>query len=290
VAHEETRCRDWIPSVRVTEPDEGVSTMDYGLKGKVALVTGAGGGIGNATAAMFIDEGAHDVGADHDPTLVSKLGSEEVAVPFEVDLGTPAGPGAAVAHTVETFGRIDILVNNVAIAPNRDSFLDVTDENWKQVMDINFMSMVRACRAAIPVMKENGGGSIVSVASDEGRQPDVYFADYSVSKAAVLNLTKTLSIEFGPSRIRVNTVSPGPTRTPIWDRDGGFADYLVEMLEATDREDAIHKFVTEVRRMPIQRIGLPEDVANAILFLASDRAQQVTGSDYWVNGGTMISI
>ncbi|MCW2849525.1 MAG: family oxidoreductase [Marmoricola sp.] len=264
--------------------------MDYGLKGKVALVTGAGGGIGNATAAMLIDEGVHVVGADLDPTLVSKLGNEDVAVPFEVDLGTPDGPGAAVAHTVQTFGRIDILVNNVAIAPNRDSFLDVTDADWTQVMDINFMSMVRACRAAIPVMQENGGGSIVSVASDEGRQPDVYFADYSVSKAAVLNLTKTLSIEFGPSKIRVNSVSPGPTRTPIWDRDGGFADYLVEMLEATDREDAIHKFVTEVRRMPIQRIGLPEDVANAILFLASDRARQVTGSDYWVNGGTMISI
>jgi NAD(P)-dependent dehydrogenase (short-subunit alcohol dehydrogenase family) len=264
--------------------------MDYGLKGKVALVTGAGGGIGHKTAELLVEEGALVVGADLDPTAVKELGGDDVVAPFEVDLGTSDGPAAAVEHAVNHFGRIDVLVNNVAIAPNRDSFLDVSDADWTTVMDINFMSMVRACRAAIPHMRSQGGGAIVSVASDEGRQPDVYFADYSVSKAAVLNLTKTLSIEFGPDNIRANTVSPGPTRTPIWDRDGGFADYLVDYLGATDREDAILRFVKEVRRMPIHRIGLPEDVANAILFLASDRARQVTGSDYWVNGGTMISI
>jgi NAD(P)-dependent dehydrogenase (short-subunit alcohol dehydrogenase family) len=264
--------------------------MDFGFSGKVALVTGAGGGIGHTTARLLVEEGAKVVGADLDPTLVKELGSHDVASPFEVDLSTADGPADAVRHTIDTFGKIDILVNNVAIAPNRDSFLDVTDGDWRHVMDVNFMSMVRACRAAIPVMRDNGGGAIVSVASDEGRQPDVYFADYSVSKAAVLNLTKTLSIEFGPHNIRANCVSPGPTRTPIWDRPGGFADYLVEYLDAEDREDAIMKFVTEVRRMPIHRIGLPEDVAYAILFLASDRAKQVTGSDYWVNGGTMLSI
>lgn len=264
--------------------------MNYDFEGKVALVTGAGGGIGNTTARLLLEEGARVVGADLDPGSVRDLGAEDVVVPYKVDLSTEEGPSAAVAHTVETFGRLDILINNAAIAPNRDSFLDVQDSDWKKVMDINFMSMVRACRSAIPIMRDQGGGAIVTVASDEGRQPDVYFVDYSVSKAAVLNLTKTLSIEFGPDNIRVNAVSPGPTRTPIWDRDGGFADYLVDMLDATDREDAIQKFVTDVRRMPIQRIGLPEDVANVILFLASDRARQVTGSDYWVNGGTMISI
>ena len=111
-----------------------------------------------------------------------------------------------------------------------------------------------------------------------------------MSKAAVLNLAKTLSIEFGPSGIRVNTVSPGPTRTAIWDRPGGFADYLVDYLGATDREDAIMRFVKEIRRMPIERIGMPDDVAHVVLFLASDISRQVTGSDYWVNGGTMLSI
>ncbi|MEV7966615.1 SDR family oxidoreductase [Sphaerisporangium sp. NPDC088356] len=264
--------------------------MDYGLTGKVALVTGSGGGIGHAIARMLVQEGAKVVGADLDPSQLSALGGEDQILPFKVDLSESTGPAAAVDAAVDTFGRLDILVNNVAIAPARDSFLDVSDEDWRHVMDVNFMSMVRACRSAIPVMKSNGGGSIVSIASDEGRQPDVFFADYSVSKAAVLNLTKTLSIEFGPSKIRVNSVSPGPTRTPIWDRPGGFADYLVEFLEAKDRDDAIDKFVREVRRMPIQRIGLPEDVAHAVLFLASDVSRQVTGSDYWVNGGTMISI
>lgn len=264
--------------------------MDLGLKGKVALVTGAGGGIGHATARLLVEEGARVVGADLEPNQVEDIGASDVIIPFQTDLSTPTGPSDAVEATMDAFGQIDILINNVAIAPNRDSFLDVTDDDWKNVMDVNFMSMARACRAAIPLMRERGKGAIVSVASDEGRQPDVYFADYSVSKAAVLNLTKTLSIEFGPDGIRANCVSPGPTRTPIWDRPGGFADYLVEYLGAEDREDAIMRFVKEVRRMPIHRIGLPEDVANAILFLASDRTLQVTGSDYWVNGGTMISI
>ena len=264
--------------------------MDYRLEGKRALVTGAGGGIGMAITEMLIGEGARVLGADLNPVQVKELGPDDVAVPFEVDLSTAGGPGCAVQATLDAFGGIDILVNNVAIAPARDSFLDVADADWAHVMDVNFMSMVRACRSALPHMISNGGGSIVSVASDEGRQPDVFFADYSVSKAAVLNLTKTLSIEFGPENVRVNSVSPGPTRTPIWDRPGGFADYLVGHLKAADRDDAIDKFVREVRRMPIHHIGLPEDVAHAVVFLASDISRQVTGSDYWVNGGTMISI
>ncbi len=264
--------------------------MDYGLTGKVAIVTGAGGGIGNAIACQFIAEGCRVLGADLNPAAVDGLGTPEQVIGYEVDLSTPNGPGDAVAAALDAFGQVDILVNNAAIAPNRDSFLDVSDAEWTQVMDINFMSMVRACRAVIPPMKAQGHGSIVTVASDEGRQPDVYFVDYSVSKAAVLNLAKTLSIEFGPSGIRVNTVSPGPTRTAIWDRPGGFADYLVDYLGATDREDAIMRFVKEIRRMPIERIGMPDDVAQVVLFLASDISRQVTGSDYWVNGGTMLSI
>ena len=264
--------------------------MDYGLTGQVAIVTGAGGGIGNAIACQFIAEGCRVLGADLNPAAVDGLGTPEQVIGYEVDLSTPNGPGDAVAAALDAFGQVDILVNNAAIAPNRDSFLDVSDAEWTQVMDINFMSMVRACRAVIPPMKAQGHGSIVTVASDEGRQPDVYFVDYSVSKAAVLNLAKTLSIEFGPSGIRVNTVSPGPTRTAIWDRPGGFADYLVDYLGATDREDAIMRFVKEIRRMPIERIGMPDDVAQVVLFLASDISRQVTGSDYWVNGGTMLSI
>jgi NAD(P)-dependent dehydrogenase (short-subunit alcohol dehydrogenase family) len=227
---------------------------------------------------------------DLDPTALSNLGSPERVTGLALDLSTVEGPGAAIEAALDTYGRVDILVNNAAIAPARDSFLSVTEEDWKQVMDLNFYGMVRACRAVIPHMQKRGSGAIVTVASDEGRQPDVFFADYSVSKAAVLNLAKTLSIEFGPSGIRSNTVSPGPTRTAIWDRDGGFADYLVDYLGAKDREDAIMRFVKEVRRMPIERIGLPEDVAQVVLFLASDLSRQVTGSDYWVNGGTMLSI
>lgn len=264
--------------------------MDYRFEDKVAVVTGAGGGVGFAISKLFVDEGCRVFGVDLDPSALADLGGSDQITGFTQDLSTVEGPGVAIQAALDTYGRVDILVNNAAIAPARDSFLSVTEEEWKQVMDINFYCMVRSCRAVIPHMQDRGSGSIVTVASDEGRQPDVFFADYSVSKAAVLNLAKTLSIEFGPSGIRSNTVSPGPTRTPIWDRDGGFADYLVEYLGASDREDAIMRFVKEIRRMPIERIGLPEDVAQVVLFLASDLSRQVTGSDYWVNGGTMLSI
>lgn len=264
--------------------------MDYGFDGKVAVVTGAGGGVGYAISELFAQEKCRVFGVDLNPSALADIGHSDLVVGYQCDLSTEHGPGEAIEAALDTFGRVDILVNNAAIAPARDSFLTVTEEDWKKVMDINFYSMVRACRAVIPHMQERGSGAIVTVASDEGRQPDVFFADYSVSKAAVLNLAKTLSIEFGPSGIRVNTVSPGPTRTPIWDRPGGFADYLVEYLGAKDREDAILRFVKEIRRMPIERIGLPEDVAQVVLFLSSDLSRQVTGSDYWVNGGTMLSI
>lgn len=264
--------------------------MDYGFDGKVAVVTGAGGGVGYAISKMFVQENCKVFGVDLKPEALSAIGGPDMIQGYACDLSTVDGPGKAIEAALAAFGRVDILVNNAAIAPNRDSFLDVTEDDWKKVMDLDFYAMVRACRAVIPHMIQRGSGSIVTIASDEGRQPDVYFCDYSVAKAAVLNLSKTLSIEFGPKGIRVNTVSPGPTRTAIWDMDGGFADYLIEYLGAKDREDAIMRFIKEVRRMPIERIGLPEDVAAVVLFLASDLAKQVTGSDYWCNGGTMLSI
>ena len=156
-------------------------------------------------------------------------------------------------------------------------------------MDVNFYSMVRACREVIPHMVKQGGGSIVSIASECGRQPDVFFVDYSVSKAAMLSLNKALANEFGPSGIRANIVSPGPTRTPPWDDPGGFGQSLAKEF-GLSKEEAIDHFAKEVRKLPLGRLGRPQDVAAAVVFLASDLAAQVTGSEYCVNGGSYIGV
>jgi NAD(P)-dependent dehydrogenase (short-subunit alcohol dehydrogenase family) len=146
---------------------------------------------------------------------------------------------------------------------------------------------VRACRAAIPHMIRQGRGSIVSIASDVGRQPDAFFVDYGVSKAGVLSLSKALSIEFGPKGIRSNAVNPGPTRTPAWDKPGGFAEALANEFGLDDKDVAVEHFAKEVRKLPLGRVNRPEDVAPVLLFLASDVAGQVTGSAYAVDAGVI---
>ena len=258
--------------------------MQTNLEGKVALVTGAGSGIGLAIVDQLLAEKALVVGADLDPSALD--GREGVAT-VTGDLSTVDGVRSAVETALDRFGHIDILVNNVGIFPYRDGFLTTTDEDWQRVIDINFYSMVRACREVIPHMVARGGGSIVSIASECGRQPDVFFVDYSVSKAAMINLNKALANEFGPQGIRANIVSPGPTRTPPWDKPGGFGDSLAAEF-GLDKEKAIEHFATEVRKLPLGKLGRPQDVAAAVVFLASDLAAQVTGSEYCVNGGSYI--
>jgi NAD(P)-dependent dehydrogenase (short-subunit alcohol dehydrogenase family) len=258
--------------------------MDYGLADRVVVVTGAGSGIGLATAQLFLDEGAKVVAADLDPAAAAEL--EGPVSTVAVDLASPEGPTEVIARTVEEHGRVDVLVNNVGIFPFRESFLDVSDQDWAGLMNINFYAMLRACRAAIPHMVAQGRGAIVSIASDVGRAPDRFFVDYSVSKASVLMLSKALSVEFGPKGIRSNCVSPGPTRTPAWDKPGGFADSLAEEY-GLDKDAAIDHFAKEVRKLPLGKLGDPIDVARVIAFLASDVSKHVTGADYTVDGGVV---
>jgi len=258
--------------------------VNTGLEGKVAVVTGAGSGIGLATTGLFLEEGARVVAADLDPSAAEGLGGSQEVIGVKADLSTPEAPGRVIERAVEEFGTVDALVNNVGIFPYRESFLAVSDEDWQQLMNVNFYSMARACRAAIPHMLRKGGGSIVSIASDVGRAPDPFFVDYSVSKAAVLMLSKAIAIEFGPSGIRSNCVSPGPTRTYSWDKPGGFADSLASEY-GMEKEAAIEHFAKEVRKMPLGKLGDPEDVAAAVVFLSSGLAKQVTGADYTVDGG-----
>ena len=256
--------------------------MSDGLSGKVVIVTGAGSGIGLAIASAFAGAGARLVLADLDVTGCAPLG----AVTVKADLGTAAGAASVVESAISSYGGIDVLVNNVALAPYRESFESIDDAAWQRTWDVNVMSCVRLCRAVIPVMAARGGGSVVTVGSEGARHPKPYLVDYGVSKAALLSLAKALSIEYGDRNVRVNTVAPGPTRTATMDA------FLASLAQQRDIDvaAAADYFVREMRRLPLGRMNEPADVAEVVLFLAGERSRQVTGSEYAVNAGSTASM
>ncbi|MDO8212064.1 SDR family NAD(P)-dependent oxidoreductase [Conexibacter sp. CPCC 206217] len=245
----------------------------------MALVTAAGAGIGLAVVEALVREGARVCAADRD---LARLAGIQAVDALEADL-LAAGAGARIVEqTVERHGRVDLLVNCLGGPSGReDGFLALDDDAWGAAFERNFMGTVRATRAAIPHMQRQGGGSIVTIASDLARQPDPRFVDYAAAKAALLSLSKSLSIEFGPL-IRANVVSPGPTRTP--GLVAHFDDTVGPALGISG-EEAMRRYVQEVRTMPSDRLGTPEEVANVVVFLASGAAAQATGSEWVVDGG-----
>ncbi|GGF38031.1 SDR family NAD(P)-dependent oxidoreductase [Subtercola lobariae] len=255
--------------------------MDLGLDGKVVLVTGAARGIGLAIVTAFAAEGAQVVAADLNEPEIPVVAARP-PVFTAVDFTVPQQIESWVADAAAQFGAIDVLVNNVGLAPYRDGFLNVTDAQWKALLEVNLFAMIRTSRAVIPHMVKGGGGALVNLASDAGRQPDPFFVDYAVTKSAVLSLSKSLSIEFGPKGIRSNCISPGPTATPAMD------DFLVSMskeLGKTFDETKTH-FARDMRQLPLGRMNEPEDVAAAAVFLASAPARQITGAAYPVDAGS----
>jgi len=258
--------------------------MDTGLRGKSVVVTGGGAGIGLATARLFCEEGAIVFAGDVDVSALGDSPGEGTIHGVEVDLGGAEGAQALIDEAVGNAGTVDCLVNNLGVFATRAGFLDISDEDWERTNRINFQAMVRCSRAALPHMVKQGSGSIVCLGSEGARQPDVFGADYCVSKAAVLMLAKLLSMEFGKDGVRVNAVSPGPTRTALWESPGGFTEYLAREY-GMGRDEAVDHFAKNVRKLPLQRVGTPEEVARVIVFLSSDLASQVTGSDYSVDSG-----
>ncbi len=258
--------------------------MDFGFEGKVVVVTGGSKGIGLAMAKAFAEEGAKVVAGSRQPGEdLEKLAGSYPVVPVSVDLSTAEGPGKLVVRAVHEFGGVDVLVNNVGGAkPHMEGFLSITDEDWLGTLEFNLMSAVRTSRAALPHLLE-GGGAIVNVSSVNGRLPRPAVADYAASKAAMTNLSKALSEEFSPQGVRVNAVSPGPVRTPLWEEEGSFGDQLADAMgvELEDFLDAI----PEHDGLTIGRMISPEEVASTVLFLASEKSGGVTGSDYAIDGG-----
>ncbi|RBQ19057.1 3-oxoacyl-ACP reductase [Spongiactinospora rosea] len=263
--------------------------MDMRLKGRVAVVTGASKGIGLAVTHALLAEGAKVVAASRTagPEL-SALARPDL-VHEGVDLMDPEAPARTVARAVQEFGGLDILVNNAGGRPPgvdlpRGSFFDASDDEWRAMFEFNLFSAVRAARAAIPHMLSRGGGSIVNVSSANARQPSQMNVDYGAAKAAMSNLTKALSEEFGPQGIRVNTVSPGPVLTPWWTEPGGAADRIAGLTGA-DRAAVLDKIVPESMGLTTGRLAGPEEIADVVVLLASPRSASTTGAEFTVDSG-----
>jgi NAD(P)-dependent dehydrogenase (short-subunit alcohol dehydrogenase family) len=250
--------------------------MDLHLAGKIAVVTGASKGIGLAVTRALASEGACVVAGARG--LVDTSGQVH---PVSVDLTTVEGPRSLVDEAVSVFGGVDILVNNVGgVRPRTEGFLSVTDDDWSAALTINFLAAVRTTRAALPHLLERGG-SVVTICSVNAVLPDPLVIDYSAAKAALLNFSKALSKEVGPRGVRVNTVSPGPVSTSLWLGETGVAA-TVGRAGGVD-PDAVTR--QAAAQMATGRFTRPEEVADLVLLLASDRAGNVTGSDFVIDGG-----
>ncbi len=246
--------------------------MDLGLNGKACLVTGSTGGIGLETARLLVGEGARVV-------TTGRGDAPEVGEAAHVlaDLSEPGAPAEVVDAAVRALGGLDVLVNNVGVAVHT-SFDAVTDDEWEEMWQLNVMSYVRAIRAAVPPLLASRG-AIVNVSSTAGKRPSVGMPHYSVTKAAVLSLSRLVADTYAADGIRCNAVTPGPTATDAWLGEGGLADQ-----QGGDREQVLAKVGAG---RPLGRLARAEEIAAVIAFLASERASYVTGAAWSVDGGTV---
>ena len=254
--------------------------MDLELDHKVAVVTGASKGIGLAVVRTLAAEGARVIAGAR---TVDSLSDLERVTPVAIDLSTADGPGQLVARAIVLHGRIDVLVNNIGSAPVRPGgFLGTTDADFERSLQLNFFAALRATRAALSDMRKRGDGVIVNIGSvNSFFEPDAGVIDYGAAKAALTNVAKSLSQEFGPEGIRITTIAPGPVATDLWLGKGGVADTLGEATGAG--ADAIRE--QAMAGMATGRFTTPAEVGSIVALLASPRAGNVTGSNWVIDGG-----
>jgi NAD(P)-dependent dehydrogenase (short-subunit alcohol dehydrogenase family) len=263
--------------------------MDLHLSGKVAAVTGAGRGIGLAVTRALVEEGVSVVAAARTISEdLSRLAVESSRVhPVHVDLTTPDGPALLVDEALGRFGGVDILVNNVGgVRPRMGGFLSITDEDWHWGLTMNLLVAVRTAREVVPRLLERGGGTIVNISTVMSYLPDPDVYDYTAGKAALTNFSKALSKEFGPRGIRVNTVSPGPVATELWTREDGIAPAVVQAT-GIDQDTFLKEMAG---RSVSDRFTQAQEVADLVLLLASDRAGNVLGADFAIDGGMITTL
>lgn len=246
------------------------------LAGKVTIITGAASGIGRASALLFAREGASVVLLD-----VSSAGAEVAteaggaggrALFIQSDVTRAADCRAAVERAVREFGALNILFNNAGII-RRASVVELSEEDWDRVMDVNVKAMFLLSKFAVPEIARSGGGSIIHMGSGWALKAGPRAAAYCASKGAVLQLTRAMAIDHGPQNIRVNCLCPGDTDTPM----------LRE--EARQLGEPPAEFLADAAARPLRRVGTPEEIARAALYLASDASAFVTGTAFVVDGG-----
>ncbi len=246
------------------------------IEGKVAVVTGGCSGIGLATVRRFVAEGAKvvigDLNAARGAEIVAELGGPDVATFVEVDVTSKDQVDAMFKTAKDTYGSVDIAFNNAGISPPEDdSILDTDLEAWELVQRVNLTSVYLCCKAALPYMLEQKSGSIINTASFVAVMGAATSQiSYSASKGGVLSMTRELGVQFAREGIRVNALCPGPVNTP-----------LLKELFAKDEERAARRLV----HVPMGRFGEPEEMASAVLFLASDESSFMTASTFLVDGG-----
>jgi 3-oxoacyl-[acyl-carrier protein] reductase len=243
--------------------------VDLGLEGKACIVTGASRGIGMATARMLAEEGAS--------VLPVSRGEG-----FAADVTEPDAGERIVAECLERFGRVDALVNNAgtsAVIP----LDELSDDDWQEQWDLHVMAPLRLMKAAAPRMAEAGEGRIVNVCSSSGKRPTLTNAAYSVTKAAQLALSRVFADAYASEGVLVNAVTPGPVETPLWTGKGGLADQAAEKRGISPEE----ALAAQREKIPLGRFGTEDEIAAVIVFLCSERASNVTGAAWSVDGGSV---
>lgn len=263
--------------------------MDFGLKGKTALVTGGASGIGRATSKALMEEGASviltDLRGDEVARAASDLGDGAVAL--QADLTDPRQIEGLRATVEERFTMPDILVCAAGVTGAKGHPLEMKDADWQHAWETDFMSVVRTMRAFVPAMEQKGWGRAVCVTSENASQPYADEAVYNVAKAGLLNFAKGLSRVTAKNGVLVNTVSPAFIETPMTD---GMMDQRAE-AEGVSRDEAVEGFLDQERpHLELKRRGRPEEVAATIVFLCSERASFVVGANYRVDGGSVAAI
>lgn len=246
--------------------------MGTRLQGKVAVITGGCSGIGLATVKRFTDEGAKVVIGDVNATAGAAVAEEFGALFVEVDVTDPEQVEALFRAAFDTHGSVDIAFNNAGISPPEDdSILETSLEAWQRVQTVNLTSVYLCCKAALPYMLEQKRGSIINTASFVAVMGAATSQiSYTASKGGVLSMSRELGVQFAREGIRVNALCPGPVNTP-----------LLQELFAKDPERAARRLV----HIPVGRFAEPQEIANAVLFLASDESSFITASQFLVDGG-----